>query len=60
MKIYIENLFLLYFLPRKWIFQNKYFLNAISGKMAFSLNYVRPVPSSPQGHDNIKIVPKHT
>lgn len=49
MKIYVKNLFLLYFLPRKCIFQNKYFCKTISGKMAFPLNYVRPAPQQSSG-----------
>lgn len=50
MKIYIQNLFFCSTsFQENGFFQNKYFHKTISGKMAFPLNYMRPIPQQSSG-----------
>lgn len=61
MNICIKNLFLLYFLPRKWIFfRTNIFVRLFQVRWHFHSIAWDLFPTSPQGHDNLNIVLKHS
>lgn len=61
MNICIKNLFLLYFLPRKWIFfRTNIFVRLFQVRWHFHSVAWDLFPTSPQGHDNLNIVLKHS